>query len=126
MNKFPIPLDKRKIAAFCRKHHIIYFAFFGSILTDKFTKKSDVDVLVEFDRKYIPGLFGIAGMELELTDLIGRRVDLRTAGDLSRYFRDEVVAQAQWVYGKGRVRKVATHVRRSKQSPQLRKRKKKV
>ena len=87
------------IAEFCRKHHIIKFAFFGSILTDKFGPDSDVDVLVEFDPEHIPGLLDIAGMEFELSDLFdGRRVDVRTPRDLSRYFRDDVVATASVQY----------------------------
>lgn len=87
------------IAEFCRKHHITKFAFFGSVLTDKFGPDSDVDVLVEFDREHIPGLLDIAGMEFELSPLFeGRRVDVRTALDLSRYFRATVVQLAAIQY----------------------------
>ncbi len=87
------------IAEFCRKHHITKFAFFGSVLTDKFGPDSDVDVLVEFDREHIPGLLDIAGMEFELSDLFdGRKVDIRTPKDLSRYFREKVAETAAIQY----------------------------
>ena len=59
---------------------------------------SDVDLLVEFDPEHIPGLIGMAGMELELSQMLSRKVDLRTAGDLSRHFRDEVLRTAEVQY----------------------------
>jgi len=71
-----IDVDNERIAAFCRKHHIVKLAFFGSVLRDDFRPDSDVDVLVWFDPGHIPSLFGIAGMEIELTDILGRKVDL--------------------------------------------------
>jgi len=60
-----------------------------------------VDLLVEFDPNHIPGLIRLAGMELELTDLLGRKVDLRTPEDLSRYFRKEVMNSARVLYAEG-------------------------
>ena len=93
-----IDVDNERIAAFCRKHHIVKLAFFGSVLRDDFRPDSDVDVLVWFDPGHIPSLFGIAGMEIELTDILGRKVDLRTPEELSRYFRDEVIAEAEVKY----------------------------
>jgi uncharacterized protein len=90
----PIEIDKEQIGAFCRKHHIQRFALFGSVLRSDFREDSDVDVLVEFDPEHIPGLLTLAGMENELSDMIGRKADLRTPADLSRYFRDEVVRSA--------------------------------
>jgi uncharacterized protein len=100
MKKIPIELDSKKINSFCRKHHVASLALFGSVLTSKFTKKSDVDILVKFEKKHIPHLFGIIKMESELSDIIGRTVDLRTPNDLSSFFRDEVVANAKIIYGK--------------------------
>lgn|SRR3990167_8748324 len=99
MKKFPISLKKDKIESFCNKHHVIYLAFFGSILTPNFTKESDVDILVKFEKKHIPHLFGFMGMELELSDIIGRSVDLKTPNDLSLYFRKDVLAKAKIFYG---------------------------
>ncbi|MBS0615514.1 MAG: nucleotidyltransferase family protein [Verrucomicrobia bacterium] len=91
-------LRKKKVAAFCKKHHIVYFAFFGSILTPKFKRSSDIDILVEFHKKHIPGLFNYVGMEFELAEIMGRRVDLKTPKELSQFFRDEVLAAALVVH----------------------------
>jgi predicted nucleotidyltransferase len=90
----PIEINKEKTAAFCRKHHITKLALFGSVLTDCFGPDSDVDVLVEFDPGHIPGLIALSGMERELSEILGRKADMRTPNDLSRYFRDEVVRKA--------------------------------
>jgi predicted nucleotidyltransferase len=70
----------------------------GSVLTPRFSPASDVDVLVEFEPGNIPTLFDVVGMELELSEKPGRKVDLRTRGDLSRYFRDQVLATAALQY----------------------------
>lgn len=94
----PIEVDGEQIAAFCKKHHITKLAFFGSILTDRFGPDSDVDVLVEFDPAHIPGLIALSGMERELSQMLGRKADMRTPNDLSRYFRDEVVQGALTQY----------------------------
>ena len=94
-----INLTKKQIADFCRRNHIKKFAFFGSVLRDDFRSDSDVDVLVEFDRNQHPiGLFEVVRMEIELSNMIGRKVDLRTPQDLSIYFRDKVVAEAEVQY----------------------------
>ncbi len=93
-----LSLDRAKITEFCRRNHIRRLSLFGSVLSDRFRPDSDVDVLVEFEPDHIPGLITLAGMEIELSRLIGRKVDIRTAEDLSRYFRDEVVASAQLQY----------------------------
>lgn len=91
-----IPLDT--LTDFCRRHHIRRLSLFGSQLKRTSRPDSDIDLLVEFDPAHIPGLFDIAGMEIELSELLGKKVDLRTAGDLSRYFRDEVLAMAEVQY----------------------------
>ena len=83
---------------FCERHGIAKLSLFGSALTERFGPESDIDLLVEFLPGRRPTLFGISGMELELSEQIGRRVDLRTKMDLSRYFRDEVVALARPLY----------------------------
>jgi hypothetical protein len=98
MREDRVNLTKEQIADFCKKNHIKKFAFFGSILRDDFRSDSDVDVLVIFDRSVPITLFDVAGMEIELTEMIGKKVDLRTPGDLSQYFRDEVVAEAEVQY----------------------------
>lgn len=92
--ELPIQFDATRVAAFCEMHHIAKLAFFGSVLTDRFNDESDVDVLVEFHPDHIPGLFALAGMEFELSDILGRKADMRTPKDLSHYFRDEVLKNA--------------------------------
>lgn len=88
--------DKDRIAEFCRRYHIRRLALFGSVLRDDFGPQSDVDVLVEFDQAHVPGLIRLARMERELSACFGgRSVDLRTPEDLSRYFRREVLTQAE-------------------------------
>jgi uncharacterized protein len=90
---------KEAIAGFCRRHHISRLALFGSVLTPDFGPESDIDVLVEFEGGHVPGFFGLLEMEDELSRFFGgRKVDLRTPEDLSRYFRDQVVAQAEVQY----------------------------
>ena len=92
-----IKIPRSELERFCTQNHIRKLALFGSILTDRFRKDSDVDVLVEFDPNHIPG-YDLVGMEQEFSRLLGRKVDLRTAEDLSRYFRESVVASAAVQY----------------------------
>ena len=95
-----VPADA--LAAFCRKHGITRLSVFGSALRADFRPESDVDVLVDFEPESVPGLLGIAEMELELSDLFGgRRVDLRTPEDLSQRFRQEVLDTAEVQYAQG-------------------------
>lgn len=98
MSRAKIDIPKEKIAEFCRKHHIRKLALFGSVLRKDFRPGSDVDVLVEFEPEHIPGLIRFSAMERELSELLGRKVDLNTAGFLSRYFRDEVLREAEVQY----------------------------
>ena len=93
-------LDKEKTTDFCRRNHIRKLSLFGSVLRDDFGPESDIDVLVEFEAGHVPGFFRLFDMEEELSSLLGgRKVDLRTPEDLSRYFRDEVLAQSWVQYG---------------------------
>jgi len=97
-----VSVDKENIEAFCRKHRIKRLALFGSVLRPDFRSDSDVDVLVGFEPGAVPGLFGIARMERELSILFGgRKVDLRTPEDLSRYFRQNVIEEAEVQYAQG-------------------------
>jgi len=96
-----IEFPKEKIEEFCTKHSIRKLSLFGSALRDDFTPESDLDILVEFDPSHIPGLIRLARMELELGEILGRKVDMRTAQDLSRYFRDEVLKSALVQYAEG-------------------------
>ncbi|MBI5598969.1 MAG: nucleotidyltransferase domain-containing protein [Deltaproteobacteria bacterium] len=96
--KISIEISHDKIAMFCRRNHILKLSFFGSVLREDFRSDSDVDVLVEFEEGHVPGLITLAGMEIELGEIIGRKADLRTPQDLSRYFRNEVVESAEVEY----------------------------
>jgi len=93
-----IAISQNQLADFCRRYHIYQLAFLGSVLRDDFNADSDIDVLVEFEPDYRVGLIKMAGLEIELGRLLGRRVDLRTPADLSRYFRQKVVASAEFQY----------------------------
>jgi uncharacterized protein len=97
----PISIPKEYLREFCERNHIRKLSLFGSVLTNRFRPESDVDMLVEFDREHTPGLLRLAGMEIELSEKLGRKVDLRTPEDLSRYFRDEVVSSALPQYERG-------------------------
>lgn len=99
-----IDLPMQKIRDFCLNNHVQALALFGSVLTERFHKTSDIDVLVQFDAQHIPGLIHLSELELELGKIFGRHVDLRTPKDLSRYFRDEVITGAYRLYGKERFR----------------------
>lgn len=89
-----IEIPRERLADFCRRNHMRRLSLFGSILREDFGPDSDVDFLVEFEAGQTPSLLTMAGLEIDLSQLLGRKVDLRTAGDLSRYFRDEVVKGA--------------------------------
>jgi predicted nucleotidyltransferase len=93
-----IPIDSDQIAEFCRRNQNGRLAFFGSVLRDDFGPDSDVDVLVEFEPGARVGFFAIARMQDELTAIVGFPVDLCTAKGLSRYFRDQVVSEAEVSY----------------------------
>ena len=95
-------IPKDRLAAFCRANGIVRLAIFGSALREDFGPESDIDVLVEFAPGRAPGLLGMAGMEIDLSALFGgRKVDLRTPEDLSRYFRQEVLDMAEIQYAQG-------------------------
>jgi len=100
-NHIKIELPREKIANFCRRHHIRKLAVFGSALREDFRPDSDLDVLVEFDPEHTPGLAFFA-MEQELSELLGRKVDLNTLQFLSPYFRDKVLAEAEVQYAEPR------------------------
>lgn len=94
-NKIQIPRDK--VAEFCKRKHIQKLSLFGSALRGDFRPDSDVDVLVEFEPGHVPGLAFFA-MENELSEILGRKVDLNTPQFLSRYFREQVLAEAEVQY----------------------------
>ena len=93
-----LSFDRQELADFARRNQLRRLAFFGSVLREDFGPDSDVDVVVEFEPGARIGLLGMATLEIELSEIIGRKVDLRTPQDLSRYFREDVLAQAEVQY----------------------------
>jgi len=96
-----IQIPKKKIEEFCKKYHIRKLSFFGSVLREDFGPQSDLDILVEFEAGQVVGLIRLAGMEIELSEILGYKVDLRTPAELSRYFRQEVLDSAEVQYAEG-------------------------
>ncbi len=94
MSALPFAIPQEFLKDFCVRNHIRKLSLFGSVLTPRFRPDSDLDILVEFVAGHVPGLLTLAGMEMELSEKLGRKVDLRTPEDLSRYFRAEVVSSA--------------------------------
>jgi predicted nucleotidyltransferase len=97
----PISLPMERIAAFCKENRIRKLSLFGSVLREDFNPAtSDVDMLVEFEEGVSYG-FRFFGIQDDLSDMIGRQVDLNTKEDLSKYFRNEIIATAQPIYKEG-------------------------
>lgn len=97
-----LPIGEEDLARFCQRHRIRRLALFGSVLKGTARPDSDIDLLVEFEPEARPTLLDLAAMEEELSRRLGgRRVDLRTAAELSRYFRDEVLREAEVQYVAG-------------------------
>jgi predicted nucleotidyltransferase len=92
-----IHIPKEKIEKLCRQNHIIRLSVFGSALSEKFSSDSDIDFLVEFEPGHVPG-FAFFKIQDELSELLGRKVELNTPNFLSRYFRDEVLSHAEVQY----------------------------
>ena len=98
MNRIPFTLPMEEIVAFCQRHRIRRLALFGSALGDSFGPDSDVDVLVKFAAGVRPGLFALGGMQMDLSELLGREVDLKTAGFLSPRIRQQIVRGSETIY----------------------------
>jgi uncharacterized protein len=97
MKYHDVEIPGRTIEELCRRNHIRRLALFGSILREDFGPKSDVDLLVIFEPGTTPG-FGFIGIQDELSEILGRPVDLQTPASLSKYFRDKVLREAEAVY----------------------------
>jgi predicted nucleotidyltransferase len=99
--RLQVPIDREKLAGFCRRHHIRKLAFYGSVLREDCRPNSDVDVLVEFEPGCTPG-FAIVDIEDELSQLLGgRQVDLVSEKYLNPRLRDNVLASAEVQYAQG-------------------------
>ena len=93
MARARINIPEERLAEFCQRHHVPTLPF-GSVLRDDFGPDSDVDILVEFEPGFVPGLDFFA-LEDELAQILGRKIELNTPGFLSRYFRDRALAEAE-------------------------------
>ena len=93
-----ILIDKEKIAEFCRRHYILKLSLFGSVTPNEFRGDSDVDVLVEYAEGHVPDFFTLFDQQDELAVMFGHKVDLQTPAGLSRYFRDDVLRNADVQY----------------------------
>jgi predicted nucleotidyltransferase len=96
--KARINFNREALVLFCQRRHIRRLALFGSVLREDFGPQSDVDALVEFEPTHKPGFLQLAAMERELSEILGRKADLRTPQELSKLFRDEVIAEAEVLY----------------------------
>jgi len=97
MTQIRIDFPRDRIADFCRRNHIRKLALFGSALREDFRPDSDIDILVEFEPGHVPGLRFFA-MQAELSEILGRPVDLNTPQWLSPYFRDKVLKEQVPLY----------------------------
>ncbi|MCY3852605.1 MAG: nucleotidyltransferase family protein [Gammaproteobacteria bacterium] len=93
-----INIPRDQVATFCRRNHIRRLALFGSVLRDDFTEDSDIDILVELEPNHPVGLLGLAGMEIELSQILGRHAEIHTVPGLNPHFRDEVLQVAEVQY----------------------------
>ena len=98
MNQHGVQIPEDQVGEFSRKHRIARLSLFGSILRDDFGPASDVDCLVEFEPGQTPSLMRMAGLEIELSEIIRRKADLRAPAELSRHFRDQVLGEARPQY----------------------------
>ena len=100
MSRSRLPVPQDELRRFCQRHHIRRLSLFGSVLRDDFGPDSDVDVLVEFDPEHVPG-WEFIDMQDELSEILGRPVDLLTFKSISRWIRNEVLASAEEQYAEG-------------------------
>jgi predicted nucleotidyltransferase len=98
MNKVNLYIPREKIVVFCKANRIRRLALFGSVLRDDFSPSSDVDVLVEFDADARVGMIRLSALEIELSEILGRKVDLNTPGFLSKYYRERILSEAAVQY----------------------------
>lgn len=98
MSESKISIPKDRIAEFCKRNRVRKLSLFGSVLRKDFGPDSDVDFLVEFEPGARIGLIRLSGLEIELGNIVGRKVDLNTPGFLSKYYRDQILAEADVQY----------------------------
>ena len=95
-----IDLPVEAIRDYCETQPIERLSVFGSALRNELTLESDIDLLVEYVPEARIGLFDMGGHLMDLSEIVGRRVDLCTPNELSKYIRDEIVESARLIYEK--------------------------
>jgi predicted nucleotidyltransferase len=98
MSEARISIPKDRIAEFCKRNRVRRLSLFGSVLREDFGPDSDVDILVEFEPGTRMGLIRLSGLEIELGEIVGRKVDLNTPGFLSKYYREQILTEADVQY----------------------------
>ena len=98
MGRAQIRIPKDQIAEYCKRNQVRRLSLFGSVLREDFGPDSDVNVLVEFEPGTRIGLIRLSGLEIELGNIVGRKVDLNTPGFLSKYYRDQILTEADVQY----------------------------
>ena len=98
MATLPILIPSQALAKICQPHHVARLAAYGSIVTEHFSENSDIDLLVEFLPGKKPSLLGLGQLQMALTTLLGRFVDLKTPEFISTQFRQAVIDSAQTIY----------------------------
>lgn len=94
----PLNIDQQQLGRLCEANHVRRLAIFGSVARQTARPESDIDLLVEFDERYIPGMFSFVEFERSLSELFGRKVDLNTSGFLSKYFREDAIEHSIPIY----------------------------
>lgn len=95
-----VALPVEEIRSYCETQPIARLSLFGSALRGELRDESDIDLLVEYEPDARIGYFELAQHEIDLGELIGRQVDLRTAGELNRLFRQDVIDSARQLYAR--------------------------
>jgi len=98
MSRAKIQIPKERIVDFCRRHQIRNLSLFGSVVREDFKQGSDIDILIEFKPGKRIGLLGLTALEFELSEIVGHKVDLNTPGFISKYFRDQILAEREVQY----------------------------
>jgi predicted nucleotidyltransferase len=98
MTQSSIAVPNQHVADLCRRYQVRGLALFGSVLRDDFRSDSDVDVLVDFEPAAQVGFITLARLQRELSDLLGRPVDLVPRTGLKPVIRNQVLASAEEIY----------------------------
>ena len=93
-----VDLPQDRIRDYCANQPIQRLSVFGSAVRNELTPESDIDLLVEYEPDAPVGYFSMARHMRELSEIVGRTVDLATPNSLSRYIRQDVLASARLIY----------------------------